>query len=263
MDDEPLLNEKIKIEPISVTHIEPVPVAKIHHHWKEPNRFIRPLYWLAWRLDNSNKILLVSIIGILNFAILFTGLGWKKAFLISWILCISIFLLLVALVAIDADDKATKKRVMHEPETMRTLISIVVATLLSNICFGILLNSTKPTTLAHDHVLIILCAGAILLSWLLMHTIFGQYYCQIYYAKRDYSGQLIEGGERGGFKFPGTPEPSQLDFFYLAFMIGLSYSSSDVNITHRNVRKLILLHSLVSFIFYSTIVTSILNVAIF
>jgi hypothetical protein len=84
MDDAPLVKEIKKIEPVPVAKAEPVPAIS-HHHWKEPNRFIRPLYWLAWRLDNSNKILLVSVIGILNFAILFTTLGWKKAFLISYL----------------------------------------------------------------------------------------------------------------------------------------------------------------------------------
>jgi uncharacterized membrane protein len=239
------------------------PHMQAHHPLCGSKKLIRPVYWLAWRLDNPHRVLFVCMMGLTCFVLLMPSLGWKKASLISWIISIGSYLLLVALVAIDADETATKKRVRHEPQALTILLSIVVATLLSNICFAIILNLIKPTGAGRDHFMIALCAMAILLSWLLLHTGFGRYYCQVFYATKDHLGQPALGGVRGGFTFHGTPEPSQLDFFYLAFMIGLTYSSSDVNITNRHARKLVLLHSLVSFIFYSTIVTSIVNVAIF
>ena len=230
-------------------------------HWY--NAFVRPFYWIAWRLDNLHRVVVAFVLGLTSFAIFFKILGWEKAFLIGWILSISSYLLFVLLVAIEADAVATQKRVKHEPQAIAMLLMIVVAMLLSNICFGILLNTIRSTAHEHDHMLIVLCAGAILLSWLLMHIGFGRYYCEVFYAMKDHLGQPAEGGKRGGFLFHGTPEPSQSDFFYLAFMIGLTYSSGDVNITNRQARKLVLVHGLVSFFFYSTIVTSILNVAIF
>jgi len=224
---------------------------------------IRPFYRLAWKLDNLHRIFFGFILGLTSFGVFTPVWGWEKAFLIGWILSIGSYLLLVTIVAMDADAAATQKRVRHEPQAISMLLMIVVATLLSNICFGILLNTIHAKAHQHDHMLIVLCAGAILLSWLLMHIGFGRYYCEVFYAMKDRLGQPAEGGKRGGFSFHGTPEPSQSDFFYLAFMIGLTYSSGDVNITNRHVRKLVLMHSLVSIIFYSTIVTSILNVAIF
>jgi len=206
---------------------------------------------------------MVVLLGLLCDGLLSMRIGWQKALLLSWIISTGTYLLLIALVAVDADAHATQRRTRRTPHAMTVLITIIVTALLSNICFGILLNSIHSAPHQHDHVMITLCAMAIFASWLLLHTSFGRYYCQIHYAKTDPTGKPAKGGVRGGFVFHHTPYPSQLDFFYLSFMVGLTYSSSDVNLTNRDVRKLVLLHSLVSFFYYSIIITSILNVAIF
>lgn len=245
-------NHETKSEPLPTTDHKALSDNKLH-----------PLAYLAWKLDNPLRVSISLMLGFLCLIISFNFLDWKKALLSSWIIGISCYLLFIALVAVDADSQATRRRTRREPHAMSILVTIVIIALLSNISFGFLLNSIYQAPHHHDYVLIILCGGAIWVSWMLLHTSFGRYYCQVYYASKDHLGQPAAGGVRGGFTFHNTPEPTQLDFFYLAFMIGLTYSSSDVNVTNHHTRKLILLHALISFMFYTIVVTSILNVAVF
>lgn len=64
---------------------------------------------------------------------------------------------------------------------------------------------------------------------------------------------------RQGFTFPGSPAPTYLDFLYVSFTIGLTYAMSDVNVTNEIQRRMVLIHSVVSFFFYSTILGVVLN----
>ena len=61
------------------------------------------------------------------------------------------------------------------------------------------------------------------------------------------------------FNFPGSPEPTYLDFLYVSFTVGLTYAMSDVNVTNEIQRRMVLMHSVISFFFYSTILGVVLN----
>jgi len=64
---------------------------------------------------------------------------------------------------------------------------------------------------------------------------------------------------RRGFAFPETPEPTCEDFLYVSFAIGLTYAMSDVNVTNETQRRTVLIHSIISFFFYSTVLGVVLN----
>jgi len=59
--------------------------------------------------------------------------------------------------------------------------------------------------------------------------------------------------------FPGTDLPNYLDFIYVSFTVGLTYAMSDVNVTSDRLRRLVLIHSVVSFFFYSTVLGVVMN----
>jgi uncharacterized membrane protein len=49
------------------------------------------------------------------------------------------------------------------------------------------------------------------------------------------------------------------DFLYVAFAVGLTYAMSDVNLEDSRMRRMVLLHSIISFLFYSTVISAVLN----
>lgn len=94
---------------------------------------------------------------------------------------------------------------------------------------------------------VVLVAVTIVMSWAFVHTIFALHYAHDYY-----SGPTGRGEDRG-IVFPGQDAPNYMDFVYFSFTIGMTFQVSDVQITDRSFRGLVLTHGILSF-FYSTVV---------
>ena len=91
---------------------------------------------------------------------------------------------------------------------------------------------------------------AVTSSWVLVHTGFTVRYAHLYYR---------DDGEVGGLDFPGTNDPDYLDFAYYAFVVGMTFQTADVAITDRSIRRLTLLHGLLSFMFNTLILALAVN----
>jgi uncharacterized membrane protein len=94
-------------------------------------------------------------------------------------------------------------------------------------------------------------------SWMLVHTVFSLRYAHTYYGDPD--GPAGPQPHAGGLEFPGDREPDYLDFAYFSFVIGMTFQVSDVVITSRDFRKLVLLHSMLAFGFNTVILALAIN----
>jgi uncharacterized membrane protein len=90
--------------------------------------------------------------------------------------------------------------------------------------------------------------AAVLLAWGLIHALYALHYAHVYYG--DQGGP---SGKHGGLTFPGGKTPDYLDFVYFSFVIGMTAQVSDVVVTSRRLRRLVLAHSVIAF-FFNTIV---------
>jgi uncharacterized membrane protein len=91
---------------------------------------------------------------------------------------------------------------------------------------------------------------AVVSSWALMHTGFTVRYAHLYYR---------DDNQVGGLDFPGTADPDYLDFAYYSFVVGMTFQTADVSITDRSIRRLTLLHGLLSFVFNTLILALAVN----
>ncbi len=76
----------------------------------------------------------------------------------------------------------------------------------------------------------------IVTAWLVLHLSFALTYARHYYTT-------------GGLTFPDEPRPDVMDFAYLSYTIGTTFASVDVRITDRRIRRIVLIHSVLSFAF--------------
>jgi uncharacterized membrane protein len=53
--------------------------------------------------------------------------------------------------------------------------------------------------------------------------------------------------------FPGEEKPDYLDFAYFSFVIGMTFQVSDVQVTAKRMRQLVLVHGILSFGFNTLI----------
>ena len=66
---------------------------------------------------------------------------------------------------------------------------------------------------------------------------------------------------RRGLLFPGTDKPDDYDFAYFSFVVGMTFQVSDVQVVDKDVRRLVLLHGLVSFAYNTAILALVVNLA--
>jgi uncharacterized membrane protein len=220
------------------------------------------LFHFAWEIhDRWRAVLSLSLgagWGVISWKWL--GLPWKVASLCGWIVALSIYLIMLGIVIYCADPPMTRQRVSRdEPNRVFLLIVLVLVALLGNISVGIILTSVGNEHPAHARLLVGLSVLAVVLSWFLLHTAVGQHYARLYYEDTDAQGRPFPDGMRQGFVFPGHESPNYLDFMYISFTVGLTYAMSDVNVTSAAQRRIVLIHSVISFFFYSTILGVVLN----
>jgi uncharacterized membrane protein len=109
------------------------------------------------------------------------------------------------------------------------------------------LHTLPPATLV-GHVALAITAVAA--AWLLLHSVFTLRYAHLFYDP-DTDGN----GQEGGLEFPGNEaNPDYLDFAYFSFVVGMTAQTADVSISSRTLRRLALLHGVLSFGFNTAVV---------
>jgi len=107
---------------------------------------------------------------------------------------------------------------------------------------------------AWPHVLFTLVTVAS--SWLLVPTLFTLYYASLFHTG--------DGGP-GGLVFPRTSkqtfEPDYSDFLYFSFTIAVASQTADVAIDDRSMRRAVLKHAVLSFVFNTAILAFTINMA--
>jgi uncharacterized membrane protein len=99
-----------------------------------------------------------------------------------------------------------------------------------------------------------LVIATLALAWLFSNTVYALHYAHLYYS-RDRTG-----GDRGGIDFPKTPEPDYGDFIYFAFTLGMTFQTSDSNVTSRPMRRIVVVHSFAGFVYNIGVLAFTINV---
>jgi len=63
-----------------------------------------------------------------------------------------------------------------------------------------------------------------------------------------------------GLKFPDDDEPDYLDFLYYSFVVGMTSQVSDVAVLSRSMRRLTLIHGILSFVYNIAVLAMSINI---
>lgn len=96
---------------------------------------------------------------------------------------------------------------------------------------------------------------SITFAWLILHTSFIFRYAHMYYGDKNERYQR----HIRGLEFPHDTHPDYLDFAYYSFTIGMTFQVSDVVIKSKGIRRLTLLHSMISFLFNTILIAITIN----
>ena len=190
--------------------------------------------------------------------LLMINLSNAMRMLACWDVGAGTYLLLAWLTIAGADSEATRVSTQTLRQSGIAVMWVVLtAALISAGSLSFLFKSARgesPGLLLLHVGLTFLALG---LSWLLIHTRFAFHYAHCYYNAAQLHQQSKAGG---GLDFPGEREPDYLDFAYFSFVIGMTSQVSDVIVTSRAMRRLILMHGLLAFGFNVVVVALSVNI---
>jgi uncharacterized membrane protein len=195
-------------------------------------------------------------------ALTFLGLQGRATFPTRLVLAWDMFtltILALAWVVISTKDPYEARRNARLQDANATFLFVLVisAATASLLAVGLLLASAKnlsPTGLAGH---ITLSVTAVVLSWMLVHTLFALRYAHLYF--RD-AREVERHAVSGGLVFPGNGALDYLDFAYFSFVIGMTCQVSDVQVASAKMRRLALVHGLISFAFNTAILAMFVNI---
>src|SRR5450432_2495099 len=146
----------------------------------------------------------------------------------------------------------------HEDQSRFIVFVVVVIATLCSLAGVLLLLGNKGNWLLSKGLETFIYITGVTFSWVLLHTIFTYRYAHFYYGDR----VAQEKHRTGGLDIPGEDHPDYLDFAYFSFVIGMTFQVSDIQISSRRIRRLALLHGLLSFVFNTVIVALTINVVV-
>ena len=120
---------------------------------------------------------------------------------------------------------------------------------------GVAIAFVKANEVPADEEIAIKVAGivTITLSWLVVHTIYAFTYARLFYTPP------IGGIDFKSDEPDATHDPDYHDFAYVAFTVGMTYQVADTDVTQRKMRKAVLRHALLSFVFGAVILATTVN----
>lgn len=203
-------------------------------------------------------------LGILTYFLTPATLDTSSRFLIGWNVAIVVFVALVGIMWARSTHETMRLRAKALDEGRHTVLLLAMAAALcSLIAIVVELFNLKHATEAIVALHIGLSVSTIFTAWTFVHIIFTEHYAHGFYLERDGEEAKAENKnpERRGLRFPGQTMPDYVDFLYFSFTIGVANQTADVEVVSRGMRLLVLIHSVISYLFNTIILALTINIA--
>ena len=217
-----------------------VPASTLYHRW------------LGWHAPAMRRALTVLVVGLILTVVLLPFVTWGLAVVGGWDAAALTFLLTTWLILIRADSSHTAQLAAREDQTKGSarllLVGVSVASLIGA---GYALHLAGQQSGAPRVLLVSATAATVMLSWTVMNTVYTLRYADQHY--RFKAGGIAFGAE------DGQERPSYRDFAYVAFTIGMTYQVSDTTLRDPRIRRTVLTHAILSYLFGVVIVAGTVN----
>ena len=177
--------------------------------------------------------------------------------LLAWDIGVLLYLALAIFVIVRAELQHLYDRAAEEDEGAGAILVLTVLAAVASIV-AIFVELATASDDKSNWLSPVLALSTVILSWVFIHTIFAFHYAHDFYGE-------AEGGRKGGLKFPETDDgkgenPDYWDFVYFSFVIGMTFQVSDVQVTDKSVRRLVVFHGAVSFFYNVAVLALMVNI---
>jgi uncharacterized membrane protein len=209
-----------------------------------------------WRMIRTRPRLFISVaFGLCVLAIIVPAFEWRAVtkLLVGWNLGIGLYLILAFSLMARSDVHRIRRRAANQDEGSIALLVLIVAAATASMA-AIFAELATTGGAARQPAQLVLATSTIVLSWAFIHSMFALHYAHEFYGNgRD--------GIVGGISFPDDNEPDYWDFCYFAFTIGMCAQVSDATVSSKSIRRTVLSHSVISFVFNAALLALTVNIA--
>jgi uncharacterized membrane protein len=206
------------------------------------------------RMHPLHRILLSLFTSLITFLCVYnTDFDWLIIIAMMWITFALTLIITSGIVFFKLPvSEIVKKANQEDGSRSFVFISILLSSFASMLIVLLLMLSDKMHT--QGVLIVILSVIGMIMSWVLVHTQFTFHYANMYYFK-----QMGSKSDDAPLIFPGEAKPDYLDFAYFSFVIGMTFQVSDVEIASQRIRKIALVHGLLSFTLNTFVVALAIN----
>jgi uncharacterized membrane protein len=90
--------------------------------------------------------------------------------------------------------------------------------------------------------------AGVFMAWAALHLMYATRYAHLYYLT-----------DVGGIDFNSADPPAYRDFLYFSYNLGMTYQVSDTGVSSRTIRAVVLRHTLLSYVFGTSILATTIN----
>lgn len=182
-------------------------------------------------------------------AVALPGMGVSTGLLVAWDAGVLAYLTLALSTVSRFDLAVVRRRAPTQDEGGTAILVLTVASAVASLGAIVAeLGSIPKDESRGPHLA--LAVLTILLSWIFIHVIFAFHYANEHY-----------DAETRGLRFPEDDRPDYWDFVYFSFVIGMTFQVSDVQVTSKRLRRLVVAHGVISYVFSVAIVALVVNIA--
>jgi uncharacterized membrane protein len=216
----------------------------------------RTLYhrWLGWHALAMRRAITVLVVGLIVGLAFATFATWGLALVAGWDAASLAYLLATWPIISRADSIRAAQFAAREDQTEGSARALLVGASVASLAgVGYALHLAGQHSALNRVPLIGVAVLTVVLSWSVVNTIYTLRYADQHF--RSARGG-IEFGDGDG---DDQERPSYRDFAYVAFTIGMTYQVSDTTLRDTRIRRTVLGHALLSYLFGVVIVAGSIN----
>ena len=175
--------------------------------------------------------------------------------MLSWDVFSLCYLILSWIVLVKRPVPGIRKWAKKDDGSVLFVSLLILISSFASLFTVLLLMFSQRTTAAKDNLYVPVAVAGMMLSWIMVHSIYTFHYAHMYYDADD----VYPDKDAHGLEFPGDATPNYIDFAYFSFVIGCTFQVSDIEISSPKIRRVVLFHGLLSFALNTFVVALTIN----
>lgn len=203
------------------------------------------------RSTNLVRLLGMAVAGLLAAAAVGALIDWSFAVVAGWGTGCLVYVVWVWTSVWSFDAEQTSSYARREEPARAVADGLILTANVASLGAVLLLLIHASDRSEAQATAAALALASVAMSWVLMHTLYALRYARDYYTD-----------PVGGISFNQDVPPQYSDFAYLAFCLGMTFQISDTDISSTRLRQVVLVHTLLSYLFNTVVIAATVNLVI-